>query len=141
MTYLKLNNPGTMRGFANPVLRSNFMNEFLGKGSDCYAYDEPRYKVDEKDDAYKIIMAVPGLVKEDLSIMVEEGVLTIKTIDKEEAENRDDFLVASFEKQFRLSKKIDQDAISAHTENGVLSINLPKVPEEVKKPARTIEIA
>lgn len=140
MTYLKFNRPEFKSELNQSLLRKNFMNEYLGKQNDCYSAAEPRYKVEDSEGSYVLTMAVPGLAKEDLSIGVENNILTIKTIEKEN-ESNDSFLISAFEKQFRLSKKVDQESIEAQTVNGVLSVTLPKVAEEKKEPARMIEIA
>ena len=90
---------------------------------------------------FSLEIAVPGLTKNDLKIDVENGLLTISTIKKEEETPKTGFAAHQFVKKFRLSKSINQEAIAAHTENGLLTITLPKVESAVPKPARSIEIA
>jgi HSP20 family protein len=140
MTLVKLNNPN-MRTRMVDNYNYNFLNEFLGSSSDCNVGKEPRYKVQELDDKYVLEFAVPGLTRDDLFVEVDNRVLTIKTVEVEDSEPRKGFAAQNFNKQFKLSNKVNVDAISATTTNGILHIELPKVEQEIAKPARTIEIA
>ena len=88
---------------------------------------------------------MPGLSREDLSIEVENNVLTIsgeKTEQVTEGEEERRYHVwersyGSFRRSFSLPQTISGDDIAATFENGVLTVLLPKAPEAK---GRTIEI-
>ena len=89
--------------------------------------NEPAADVLEGHDAYVIRLELPGATHDDLSINVEDGVLTI---DQYCGDNRRS-------RSFRLSQTVDQSAISAKLDAGILTVTLPRA-EEAK--ARQIEI-
>ncbi len=97
----------------------------------------------ERDGALVIRAAVPGVRKGDLSVTVNEGVLTIEAESKltEEADQsryfRREVRVGRWSRSLRLPDDIDTEAIAASLEEGVLKLSLPRVPES--KP-RVIEV-
>ena len=138
MTLLRLNNSGLTSKLANDAFFGNFMDSNLGNYHDCKNVD---YNVTDEDAVVNIEFAIPGLSKDNLEIELNNEILTVKTKEKDENDTRTGFAALEFEKSFKISDKIQKDKISAHSENGVLYINLPKINEAVIKPARTIEIA
>ncbi|MCK6211719.1 Hsp20/alpha crystallin family protein [Georgenia sp. EYE_87] len=88
---------------------------------------------------------LPGVDPDkDLDVTVDEGVLTISAQRQERSEQkqahgyRSEFRYGRFERQIRLPKGADADAISASYRDGVLELRLP-VPAETP-PARKIDI-
>ncbi|GAA4287531.1 Hsp20/alpha crystallin family protein [Georgenia daeguensis] len=88
---------------------------------------------------------LPGVDPDkDLDVTVDEGVLTISAQRQERSEQkqahgyRSEFRYGRFERQIRLPKGADTDAISASYRDGVLELRLP-VPAETP-PARKIDI-
>jgi len=99
----------------------------------------------ETNEGFRMEWALPGFEKSDVEIKVEEGVLRIaanKTVEKVEGEKvrRKEFGYTKFENSYRLGEDIDEGAIAANLENGVLTVNLPKKEEAKALPPRTIEI-
>lgn len=100
----------------------------------------PAFKADisEDEEAFHIEAEMPGLTKEDITLGVEEDVLTIKGERKKEAEekkknyHRVERTYGSFSRSFNLGELIDQEKIEASFENGILRINLPKA-QEIRK--------
>ncbi|QQL45341.1 Hsp20/alpha crystallin family protein [Sulfuriroseicoccus oceanibius] len=88
---------------------------------------EPAADVLEGHDAYMIRLELPGATRDDLSINVEDGVLTIDQYCGDDRRSR----------TFRLSRTVDQSAITAALDAGILTVTLPRA-EEAK--ARQIEI-
>jgi HSP20 family protein len=83
---------------------------------------------------------LPGIPEEDISIEVKDDTLTLSA-QRERAEGvaddgfyRFERRYGSFSRAVGLPQGVDQDAISAHYENGVLEIRVPK-PEE-QRPKR-----
>ena len=105
------------------------------------------FKVDisEDEDAFYIEAEMPGLKKEDISLGVEEDVLTIKGERKKETEeqgknyHRVERNYGSFSRSFNLGELIDQENIEASFENGVLHVSLPKAQQVRKTKEITIE--
>lgn len=101
----------------------------------------PKVNVYEYDDKVGIIAEIPGLDKKDLSIDVEEGVLTIAGNkhglfdDKGAKVIRKELKHSSFSRQFELGELLSGDKIKATFKDGLLSIDIPKV--EPKKPKKT----
>ncbi|QBG48442.1 Hsp20/alpha crystallin family protein [Verrucomicrobia bacterium S94] len=106
----------------------------------------PQFEIVEMDDAFSVVTELPGIGKEQIEIVVDNDVLTVKGEKKaEEKTEEKNYLYCtrqygSFERKFQLPDSVDQEAIKAHYENGVLTLNLPKKPEAVKPAPRKIEV-
>ena len=106
----------------------------------------PKVNVYEYDDKVGIVAEIPGLDKKQLTIEVEDGVLTIAG-DKHGVHEEDGAKVirrelksSSFKRQFELGELLDGDAISANFKDGVLSVSVPKV-EPTKPKKHTVKIS
>jgi len=94
----------------------------------------PAFRVDISEDAtaFHIDAELPGLTKEQISLIIEDDVLTIKAERMQETEeskkdyHRVERMSGSFSRSFNLGEVIDQNTIQADFENGILSIILPK---------------
>ena len=139
-----------------PMMRSNnwipavfndlFNTEFLPKVSAT----APAINVKESDKAYTVELAAPGMKKEDFNVHInDEGNLVVKMESKNEAKEEDkttrylrlEFSYSKFEQTLILPDDVKKDAISAKVENGVLTVELPKLVEEKVKLSRQIDIA
>ncbi len=100
----------------------------------------PAFKVDisEDEDAFHIEAEMSGVKKADISLGVEEDVLTIKGERKQESEeqkkdyHRIERTHGSFSRSFNLGEMIDQEKIEASFEEGVLHVTLPKA-QQIRK--------
>ena len=90
----------------------------------------------EKDGKYELKMDLPGYKKEDISIDVEDGYLTISAKHEEEKER----FYGECSRSFFVGEDIDTDEIKASFENGILSLEFPKVEPEKTEKKRTITI-
>ncbi|MAN60177.1 MAG: heat-shock protein [Flavobacteriaceae bacterium] len=106
----------------------------------------PKVNISEKDDAYTVDMAAPGMKKDDFNIEIDNQVLTISSEQKNEKKTeesnytRREFGYASFKRSFTLPESVDDGKIEAKYNEGILTITLPKREEAKKKPARSIKI-
>ena len=97
------------------------------------------------DKAYAMHIELPGVAPENVSVKVEEGVLTVSGEKKEEKAEGERKHVAervygSFMRRLSLPDDADADAIKASFKDGVLTVEIPRrTPEKPK--ARAIEIA
>ena len=96
--------------------------------------------VTEDEDEYVVQASTPGIPEENLEITFENNVLTVAGEFKTEVEKEGaQYLVrerrsGQFRRSITLPATIDEDAISAQFDGGVLSIHLPKA--ELAKPKR-----
>ena len=109
----------------------------------------PAINVKESDKDYQVELAAPGLKKEDFSVNInDDGNLVIKMEKKEEnkEENktshylRREFSFSKYEQTLILPDDVEKEEIRAKMENGVLTIDLPKMVVSQKKPAREIVV-
>ncbi len=95
----------------------------------------PRIDVEENENEYQVYADVPGLNKKDVSISLEDGVLTIKgerkREEKKEEQNKSymERNYGNFSRSFTLPTKVDENKIAANLKDGVLSVSLPKAEE------------
>ena len=98
------------------------------------------------DDDVTVMMDLPGLKADDVSIELREDVLTVKgerTFPYPSNGDRRDWRriergFGTFERVLRVPNGLDADAITASMDDGVLTLHIPK--PEARKPRR-IEIA
>ena len=101
--------------------------------------------VEERDDRIRLSFEIPGVDRDDVSVTVENGVLTVsgeKKSERETSEGVDGSRVVErrygrFERSLALPQSVDPDRVSGRYENGVLVLDLPKSAESRR---RTIEI-
>jgi len=90
----------------------------------------------EKEDRYEVLAEIPGVEKENISIDINNDILTISAIKKEEKIKDSDKVHFSyieygeFKQSIKLPKDIDLENVEAEYENGILKIKLPKVKKE-----------
>lgn len=139
MTLVKLKRPNVLF----PSIMDELWRDFTPAGTNEYV---PSVNIREDETAYRLEVAAPGYDKRDISISVENDVLTISGTHTENNEERKDnyvsreFRTGSFKRSFNLTKTIDSDRISAKYEAGVLHVELPKVETAVRKP-KEIQVA
>ena len=97
-------------------------------------YYVPCTDIHETDQALSIAMEVPGVAKDGVEVTLEKDVLKVAgQVDFSNYEDLEpiytEYEVGHFQRSFSLSNKIDQGAISARVENGVLHLDLPKTRE------------
>jgi HSP20 family protein len=106
----------------------------------------PAANVNESDDGYSVELALPGMKKADISMKVEEDLLTIfseSTNEKEEKSENSilrEFNYSSFSRSFNLPDNINREDIKANYKNGVLTVSIPKL-EEAKRKSFDIQIS
>jgi HSP20 family protein len=97
-------------------------------------YYIPYADIYEGDEALTVVMEMPGVEKSNLDVALENGVLRVDgRIDFSKYEGMEpvytEYNIGHYTRSFSLSKKIDQDGISAQLEDGVLILTLPKAKE------------
>lgn len=104
-----------------------------------------RTDIQDKGDCYVLEAELPGFDKEDISIQVDDNMLTIRAEHKQEEEDKKDKNYVRQERHWGMYERsfsingVKSDEISAGYEKGVLTLKLPK--EQPQVPAsRQIEI-
>ncbi|MFN1834626.1 Hsp20/alpha crystallin family protein [Balneola sp. MJW-20] len=99
----------------------------------------PSVDISEDEKQFTISAALPGMKKDDITIDLENGRLTISGERKMEAEDngrnyhRVESQFGSFSRSFYLPDTIDEDTVKASYEDGVLNITIEKSKQKVKK--------
>ena len=97
-------------------------------------YYVPQTDIYETDDALTLVMEVPGVAREDMTVTLENDTLSVEArIDFGKYEGLEplytEYNVGHFSRAFTLSSKIDQHSISAEVNDGVLTLTLKKAKE------------
>ncbi|CAN5915650.1 Hsp20/alpha crystallin family protein [soil metagenome] len=125
----------------------SFLDEAIGRETAAFM---PAVNIAEEDKRWNIEVSAPGFKKEDFKIRIENDTLAISAEHKEEKvsaekpENekqtkeknysRREFRYGSFSRSFRLPKeKVNEEAINATYENGILNLTIPKKEVAVKE--------
>lgn len=100
----------------------------------------PPADVIEREKEYVVKMDLPDVRKEDVKVLFEDGVLTIRGERKEEKEvkgetlHRTERFHGTFERMFALPEDIDPQGIHAACKEGVLLVTLPRVAVQKPRP-------
>lgn len=149
MTMLKFkNNTGMQRYFDTRPVFSELFNDMFDNflTTDVNRKTVPAVNIKESENKFNVSLAAPGLSKEDFKLHVEDGVLSISAEQKDEKTETNDrytrreFSYNSFKRSFSLPEHVDSSKITAAYENGILSIDLPKMVEEKQKNVQEIKI-
>ena len=97
-------------------------------------YYVPNTDIYETDEGLTLVMEVPGVEKKDIDVHLENDVLRVEgRIDFTKYEGLEplytEYSIGHFARAFTLSRKIDQQQISAQFEDGVLTLSLRKSKE------------
>jgi HSP20 family protein len=105
----------------------------------------PTVDIREDPDHVTITMDLPGVKPEDVKISLENQVLTVRGEKQQVEEKKDERWhryersYGSFERSFTLPSTVEPERIEATTDNGVLTVRIPKTenarPREI--PVRT----
>lgn len=100
----------------------------------------PPADIVEREKEYLIKLDLPEVPKEEVKVLVDEGVLTIKGERKVEKEvkgekvHRTERFYGIFERSFVLPEDVDAKLIKAESRDGVLMLHLPRVAVEKARP-------
>jgi len=103
----------------------------------------PVANISETENEYLIKAELPEVSKDDVEVLVNDGIITIKgerrmeNAEESETQHRIESFYGSFARSFSLPADVDENAIQAESKDGVLKVHLPKA--EVEKP-KAIEI-
>jgi HSP20 family protein len=122
-------------------------DRFLGQGTARPAFPSwpfasdkhvPSIDVRESDDSFFVEAELPGLAENDVSLTLNNGILTLKGEKRSEQNSTDkgyhlmERSYGSFVRSFDLGDAIDDDKVQATFDKGVLKVLLPKRAEAVR---------
>ncbi len=106
----------------------------------------PAANITENKESYHLMLAVPGMKKDDFNVDIDGDLLTISAEKKETSEQKDEqysrkeYNYSSFSRCFTLPAEIIKDKIDARYEDGILDIVLPKTEIAQKSSAKKISV-
>ncbi|KUJ83498.1 Hsp20/alpha crystallin family protein [Microbulbifer flavimaris] len=106
----------------------------------------PRIDVRETEKSYEISAELPGVTKDDISVTLEDGVLTLEAeVHREEKQEEEGRVIrqerryGKYMRSFNLGADVSESDIDASFRDGVLTLKAPK--REVTQPrTQRIEI-
>lgn len=97
--------------------------------------------IKETDKGFTLKADFPGLKKEDISVSVDNSVLTLSAEHKEEKEEKEKGKVirqerryGKYTRSFSLGSGIDEKGITAQFEDGVLTLDIPRAGPQQPQP-------
>ncbi|MCL6706101.1 Hsp20/alpha crystallin family protein [Pseudomonas sp. R2.Fl] len=94
----------------------------------------PSVDVVENDGALTMTAELPGLEQNDIDLSIHNGVLTLKGEKKmEKKDEKDNYRLVerrygSFQRAIQLPPSVDEAAVTAKFDKGVLTVTMPKRP-------------
>lgn len=137
-----------------PVMRNTWMPEVFNDFFDTDFMPRtnataPAINVKETEHDYTVELAAAGMKKDDFNINIDaDGNLHIKMEKKNEKKEeekkehylRREFSYSKYEQTLLLPDDVEKEKIAATVNNGVLTVDLPKIEKKEEKTARQIEI-
>lgn len=129
---------GWMEKFFNAPI-----DEFFNMGK---VMNVPAVNVTETDKEFKLLIAAPGMDKNDFKVEAIDDILTIRAEkEKEEKEekarfNRREYNYSSWTRSFTLPENCDAGKIDASYENGELKVLIPKLEIAMPKKVKNISV-
>lgn len=106
-------------------------SRLLGEGG----FGGSDYELYEEAGDFVLAIDVPGFDTEDITVAWDDGVLNVSAEAVAEARNRQQ----AFHRRYRFPKEVDEDAIRAEYNSGVLEVTLP-IREDAVAQGKTIPI-
>lgn len=119
-------------------------NELYGK----HAKNLMKTDVRELDGSYELDVDLPGFKKDEVTVDLQDGYLTIsavKALDKDESDRKGKFLrqeryTGSMSRSFYVGDDVESTDICAKYEDGILKISVPKTAHKELPKHSTITI-
>lgn len=129
------------------IQSSNLFNDFFHDFDPTAVpkWQSPAINIRETADAIMLDLVAPGFKKEDFVLNNEKNILEVSAKQPTQSEapkenyTRKEFALKDFTRRFQLPETVDQHAIEAHYESGILQLRLPKKIQE-KPVARKIAV-
>lgn len=127
----------------------DFESEFFGRKNPLYgkhAKNMMKTDVKERENGYEVAVDLPGFKKDEISLELKDGYLTItasKGLDKDEEDKkgrmiRQERYAGAMSRSFYVGDGITEEDVKAKFENGVLMLDIPKKEEKPQEPERKL---
>ena len=131
------NMQSAMDRFFDDAWRGNYPN------TGWAGFDSPAMDIHETDGAYEVSVPLPGVNPDEIDVRMNNGLLTISgEFSQPHAEDGDkenrkavvqERYYGKFSRSVSLPQSVDTSKVEATYDNGVLNLNLPKLPEAQPK--------
>ena len=120
-----------------------------GSGLELFNSDlawKPAADITESKNEFLIKADLPDVEKDDIDLEISNGVITLSGERKyekksdDEKQHRIESFHGRFERSFAIPANVDEQAIRAESDRGVLTVHLPKLSVELPK-VRKIDVA
>lgn len=107
--------------------------------------NSPKSNIIERENEIIVELAIPGFLKEQIEILIENDSLFIganlKSPNSDSTQYRGrEFSIEPFGQVYKISSKMNMDEIQAQLQNGILSLTITKKAEQKMKSSKQIEI-
>ena len=102
----------------------------------------------EHEDGYELSVDLPGFKKDQIQLQLSNGYLTVSTAKGVEEEEKDkkgrlvhqERFSGSMSRSYYVGENLEEEDIKAKFENGVLTLDFPKVEQKKLPERKTIQI-
>ncbi|HJC37910.1 MAG TPA: Hsp20/alpha crystallin family protein [Candidatus Mediterraneibacter faecigallinarum] len=129
----------------------DFDRDFWGRKNPLYgknAKNIMKTDIREHDEGYELDVDLPGFKKDEISVELDDGYLTIsaaKGLDKDEQEKKGKYIrkeryAGAMQRSFYVGDAVTQEDIKAKFEDGILKLSIPKKDAKAVETKKTIAI-
>ena len=129
----------------------DFDRDFWGKKNPLYgknAKNIMKTDIREHDEGYELDVDLPGFKKDEISVELDDGYLTIsaaKGLDKDEQDKKGKYIrreryAGAMQRSFYVGDAVTQEDIKAKFEDGILKLSIPKKDAKAVETKKTIAI-
>lgn len=129
----------------------DFDRDFWGRKNPLYgknAKNIMKTDIREHDEGYELDVDLPGFKKDEISVELDDGYLTIsaaKGLDKDEQDKKGKYIrkeryAGAMQRSFYVGDAVTQEDIKAKFEDGILKLSIPKKDAKAVETKKTIAI-
>ena len=138
--------------FIDDLFGFPYMKEFddMNRGMERKLYGRKASRmmktdIREKDENYEVSIDLPGFKKEDITVELSDGYITIsasKNLDRDEDKKgkliRQERYAGSMSRSFYVGENVEKGDIEANYRHGVLNLTIPKKAMDKKIPEKNL---
>jgi len=129
-------------GLLDNMMDFPFHNDFFGRGNPLYGKNTKNLMntdIKEKDGTYEVSVDLPGFKKEEISVRLDNGYLTIQVTKDTNHEEQDqdgkyirrERYYGSTSRSFYVGKGAQEEDIKAKYEDGILKLDIMKKEDKI----------
>jgi len=106
----------------------------------------PAIDVREEEKQYVVMADLPGMSRDEVNVLVGDGILDISAKRQQESEEEKEGYVRkergyySFHRRLALPEDADEEGVDAKLDEGVLKLSIPKKKKEDKETKKKVEV-